>query len=39
MQALMQGKVHLKGDMAKLMTSQHGGGNPAAQEAIRGITE
>ena len=35
----MQGKVHVQGDMAKLMASQQGGGNPAAQEAIRGITE
>lgn len=39
MQAFMQGKVRVQGDMAKLMASQQGGGNPALQEAIQGITE
>lgn len=38
MQAFMQGKVKVQGDMAKLMASQQGGGNPALQEAIQGIT-
>jgi hypothetical protein len=39
MQAFMQGKVKVQGDMAKLMASQQGGGNPALQEAIQGVTE
>ncbi len=39
MQAFMAGKVKVQGDMAKLMASQQGGGNPALQEAIQGITE
>jgi SCP-2 sterol transfer family len=39
MQAFMQGKVRVQGDMAKLMASQQGGGNAALQEAIQGITE
>jgi len=38
MQAFMQGKVRVQGDMAKLMASQQGGGNPALQEAIQGVT-
>jgi hypothetical protein len=38
MQALMHGKVRVQGDMAKLMASQQGGGNPAPQQAIQGIT-
>lgn len=39
MQAFMAGKVKVQGDMAKLMASQTGGGNPALQQAIQGITE
>ena len=39
MQALMHGKVRVQGDMAKLMASQQGGGNPTPQQAIQGITE
>jgi putative sterol carrier protein len=40
MQAFMQGKVRVQGDMAKLMASQQqGGGNPALQAAIQEITE
>lgn len=40
MQAFMQGKVRVQGDMAKLMASQQqGGGNPALQAAIEEITE
>jgi hypothetical protein len=39
MQAFMAGKVKVQGDMAKLMASQAGGGNPALQAAIEGITE
>ena len=39
MQAFMQGKVRVQGDMAKLMASQQGGGNPKLQEAIQAATE
>jgi len=39
MQAFMQGKVRVQGDMAKLMASQQQGGNPALQAAIQEITE
>ena len=39
MQAFMQGKVRVQGDMAKLMASQQGGGNPALQQAIQDATE
>ncbi|MDQ6852232.1 MAG: SCP2 sterol-binding domain-containing protein [Actinomycetota bacterium] len=39
MQAFMQGKVRVQGDMAKLMASQQGGGNPALQQAIQDVTE
>jgi SCP-2 sterol transfer family len=39
MQAFMAGKVKVQGDMAKLMASQQGGGNPALNEAIQGVTE
>ena len=39
MQALMQDKVRVQGDMAKLMASQQDGANPAPQEAIQSITE
>ena len=39
MQAFMQGKVRVQGDMAKLMASQQGGGNPQLQEAIQAATE
>jgi hypothetical protein len=39
MQAFMQGKVRVQGDMAKLMASQQGGGNPALQDAIQEVTE
>jgi putative sterol carrier protein len=40
MQAFMQGKVRVQGDMAKLMASQQqGGGNPALQAAIQEMTE
>ena len=39
MQAFMQGKVRVQGDMAKLMASQQGGGNPALQQAIQNVTE
>jgi hypothetical protein len=39
MQAFMAGKVKVQGDMAKLMASQSGGGNPKLQEAIQAATE
>jgi SCP-2 sterol transfer family len=39
MQAFMQGKVRVQGDMAKLMASQQAGGNPALQQAIQDATE
>jgi hypothetical protein len=39
MQAFMQGKVRVQGDMAKLMASQQGGGNAALQQAIQDVTE
>jgi hypothetical protein len=40
MQAFMQGKVRVQGDMAKLMASQQqGAGNPKLQAAIRDATE
>ena len=39
MQAFMAGKVRVQGDMAKLMASQQGGGNPALQQAIQDVTE
>jgi hypothetical protein len=39
MQAFMAGKVKVQGDMAKLMASQSGGGNPALQQAIQDATE
>jgi putative sterol carrier protein len=39
MQAFMQGKVRVQGDMAKLMASQQQGGNPALQAAIQEMTE
>jgi putative sterol carrier protein len=42
MQAFMQGKVKVQGDMTKLMAAQAGGGpagGAALQEAIQGITE
>jgi hypothetical protein len=39
MQAFMAGKVKVQGDMAKLMASGGGGGNPALSTAIQGITE
>ena len=39
MQAFMQGKVRVQGDVAKLMASQQGGGNPALQQAIQDATE
>lgn len=39
MQAFMQGKVRVQGDMAKLMASQQQGGNPALQAAIQEVTE
>ena len=39
MQAFMQGKVRVQGDMAKLMASQQGGGNPGLQQAIQDATE
>jgi hypothetical protein len=39
MQAFMAGKVKVQGDMAKLMASGGGGGNPALSAAIQGITE
>ena len=39
MQAFMAGKVKVQGDMAKLMASQQGGGNPALQQAIQDVTE
>jgi putative sterol carrier protein len=39
MQAFMQGKVRVQGDMAKLMASQQQGGNAALQAAIQEITE
>ena len=38
MQAFMQGKVRVQGDMAKLMASQQGGGNPKLNEAIQAAT-
>lgn len=38
MQAFMAGKVKVQGDMAKLMASQGGGGNPEMQSAIEAIT-
>jgi hypothetical protein len=42
MQAFMQGKVKVSGDMSKLMAAQAGGGpggNQALQQAIQGMTE
>lgn len=39
MQAFMAGKVKVQGDMAKLMASQQGGGNPALNDAIQEVTE
>ena len=43
MQAMMQGKLKVQGDMSKLMAMAQGGaapgGNPALAEAIQGITE
>lgn len=41
MQAFMQGKVKVQGDMTKLMAAQAGGGgpaNPELQAAIQGLT-
>src|SRR5262249_25681972 len=38
MQAFMQGKVRVQGDMAKLMASQQGGGNPKLTKAIQAAT-
>jgi putative sterol carrier protein len=41
MQAFMQGKVKVQGDMAKLMAAQAGGGgpaNPELQQAIQSLT-
>jgi putative sterol carrier protein len=42
MQAFMQGKVRVQGDMSKLMAAQGGGagpGNPGLAQALQGITE
>jgi hypothetical protein len=39
MEAFMQGKVRVQGDMAKLMASQQAGSNPALQQAIQDATE
>ena len=39
MQAFMQGKVRVQGDMAKLMASQQGGGNNELTTAIQELTE
>jgi hypothetical protein len=38
MQAFMQGKIRVQGDMAKLMASQQGGGNQKLQDAIQAAT-
>ena len=39
MQAFMQGKIKVQGDMSKLMAQQGGGGNEGLQKAIQDITE
>jgi len=39
MQAFMQGKVKVQGDMAKLMAAQAGGGGPANPELQTAISE
>ncbi len=39
MQAFMAGKVHVQGDMTKLMMQGQSGGNPQLTEALQGITE